>query len=159
MGLEIERKFLVNRDAWRPDRSSGIRYRQGYLSTEPNRIVRVRTAGDEAFLTIKGMTHGIERLEFEYAIPVPDAIVMLDQLCSGPLIEKIRYRQTHAGRVWEIDEFAGVNAGLIVAEVEIPAASTIVELPPWVGREVSDDPRYFNANLVRHPFSEWDHDP
>ncbi len=159
MGREIERKFLVRHEAWHPDRSKGERYRQGYLSSHPNQTVRVRTADRRAFLTIKGAPQGIARLEFEYAIPVQDAEEILDRLCSHPLIEKIRYHETYGGHVWDVDEFLGANAGLIVAEVEVPTVDAHVELPPWVGKEVSGDPRYLNVNLTQHPFTRWGRAP
>lgn len=155
MGTEIERKFMVHPDAWHPDPARGIPYRQGYLSTDPARVVRVRTMGDSAALTIKGRTQGIARLEFEYAIPLADAAILLEQCCARPLVEKRRYRERHGGRIWAIDVFAGVNAGLVLAEVELPSSSTPIVLPPWVGPEVSDDPRYFNSNLARFPFNQW----
>lgn len=155
MASEIERKFLVDRDAWHPDPAQGKRYRQGYLSNDPARIVRVRIAGDQAFLTIKGVTTGIERLEFEYPIPVADADQLLSDLCIHPLIEKIRYRVPWGGHVWEVDVFEGDNAGLIVAEIELPGHDTPFSKPAWVGQEVSADPRYFNAALITHPFSQW----
>ena len=155
MGQEIERKFLVRREAWHPDPARGTRYRQGYLSTEPARIVRVRTAGAKAYLTIKGRTEGIERLEFEYNIPLADANVMLDQLCVRPLVEKVRYREEFDGLAWELDVFEGENAGLLVAEVELPSPDTPIPAPPWLGEEVSHDARYFNSNLAQHPYREW----
>jgi adenylate cyclase len=158
MSLEIERKFLVRPKSWTPDETRGVRYRQGYLSTDPARVVRVRTAGSSAFITIKGPNTGIVRSEFEYAIPLADAEAMLDHLCAKPLIEKTRYRETIGGRLWEIDVFSGDNAGLMVAEVELPAADAPVVLPDWAGAEVSNDPRYFNSNLVQHPFSSWNAD-
>ncbi len=155
MATEIERKFLVRREAWPADAVAGVRYRQGYLASFPLPVVRVRVAGDRGYLTIKGRTSGIAREEFEYPIPLADAEQMLDTLCATPLIEKVRYRVPYAGFTWEVDAFEGANAGLLLAEVELPAADAPVKLPPWVGREVSDDPRYFNANLVVHPFAEW----
>jgi adenylate cyclase len=155
MGIEIERKFLVRRNAWHPDRSTGVRYRQGYLATVPGAVVRVRVAGDRGMLTVKGRPVGNARAEFEYAIPLADAEQMLETLCARPLIEKVRYRVPFGERTWEVDEFEGANAGLIVAEVELPAPDAPVSLPPWVAREVSDDPRYFNASLASHPYSEW----
>lgn len=154
MAQEIERKFLVINDSWRPG-ASGILLRQGYLSTDPVRTVRVRLAGDLGFLTIKGLTRGITRAEFEYPIPPAEAAVLLDTLCLRPLIEKTRYRVEHGGHLWEIDEFAGDNAGLLLAEVELANAEEQILLPPWVGAEVSDDPRYFNANLILQPFLGW----
>lgn len=155
MAREIERKFLVRREAWHPDPARGVEYRQGYLSDNPARVVRVRIAGRDAFLTIKGITEGIERCEFEYSIPRSDAEFMLGRLCHRPLVEKIRYRVPLGGRLWEVDEFQGENAGLIVAEVELDRADAALDLPDWVGAEVSNDPRYFNSNLGRHPFREW----
>jgi adenylate cyclase len=154
MGTEIERKFLV-RDLHALAGMDGIAYRQGYLSTEADRTVRVRRAGAHAFITVKGRSHGATRAEFEYEIPVADADAMLG-LCIPPIIEKVRHRIEHSGRVWEVDVFGGVNEGLVVAEVELPSADAEVALPPWVGDEVTDDPRYFNANLIAHPFRDWD---
>jgi adenylate cyclase len=155
MAREIERKFLVDPAQWRPDPAQGTRYRQGYLSRDPARTVRVRIAGDHGFLTVKGLTKGIERLEFEYEIPRADAEAILDRLCPRPRIEKVRYRESFGGRVWEVDVFEGENAGLILAEVELDSADAQVALPPWAAREVSDDPRYFNSNLTEHPYSSW----
>ncbi len=154
MGKEIERKFLVKDDSWRAQ-DAGKRYRQGYLSTVKERTVRVRSVGDKAYLTIKGITVGASRPEYEYEIPVADANEMLDQLCERPLIEKTRYRIQHDGLVWEIDEFEGENRGLITAEVELKDERQSVAVPAWVGEEVTGDPRYFNANLVATPFTKW----
>ncbi|HWH52054.1 MAG TPA: CYTH domain-containing protein [Gemmatimonadaceae bacterium] len=155
MAREIERKFLVRRDRWRPNGERRTRYRQGYLSTDPERIVRVRADGTMAFLTIKGLTVGTSRSEYEYRISVDDADEMLDQLCLRPLIEKVRYREAFGEHTWEIDVFEGANEGLVVAEIELPSANAEFVAPPWLGAEVSDDPRYFNSNLVRAPFSTW----
>src|SRR6186997_2055870 len=135
MGTEIERKFLV------PDVSAvrdvtGVAYRQGYLSTVPERTVRVRVAGDHAFITIKGLNAGATRAEFEYPIPPDDAEALLP-MCVPPLVEKTRYRIEHGGLTWEVDVFEGENAGLVVAEVELPAADTRVDIPPWIGDEVT----------------------
>jgi adenylate cyclase len=154
MPKEIERKFLVKNDSWR-GQVSGKRYRQGYLSTAKERTVRVRTAGDKAFLTIKGITVGASRSEYEYEVPAADANEMLDQLCERPLIEKTRYRISHAGLVWEVDEFEGENHGLITAEVELKDEHQSVTPQSWIGEEVTGDPRYFNANLVAKPFTTW----
>lgn len=154
MAEEIERKFLVKDNTWR-GRDGGTRYRQGYLSTVKERTVRIRTAGDKGFITIKGVSVGATRSEYEYEIPVADANEMLDRLCERPLIEKTRYRVVHDGVVWEIDEFEGENRGLITAEVELKDDHQPITLPGWVGEEVTDDPRYFNANLVAKSFSKW----
>ena len=154
MPIEIERKFLVIGDSWRQG-AAGIQFRQGYLCTDPERTVRVRLAGEAGTLTIKGKTEGISRAEFEYLIPADEAAELLDRLCLRPLIEKTRFRVEHAGRTWEIDEFFGVNEGLVLAEVELESADAQPELPPWAGQEVSDDPRYYNASLVQYPFSTW----
>ena len=154
MGLEIERKFLVIGTAWQT-LAAGALTRQGYLSSAAERTVRVRIAGDQGFLTVKGKSRGLSRAEFEYAIPVEDAAAMLDGLCEKPLIEKTRYRVPFGAHTWEVDEFHGANAGLVVAEVELASADEEPALPPWVGREVSQDARYFNANLVKKPFTTW----
>ena len=154
MGIERERKFLVTGDAWR---AAGRPFpiRQGYLCNQRERSVRVRVCGEEAFLTIKGETEGDARPEFEYPIPPADATAILDTLCARPQIEKTRYLVEVDGRVWEVDEFAGDNEGLIVAEIEFAEEGERLTLPDWVGAEVTDDPRYLNVNLVRHPFRAW----
>tara|TARA_B110000438_G_scaffold19150_1_gene17701 strand:- start:308 stop:772 length:465 start_codon:yes stop_codon:yes gene_type:complete len=154
MGKEIERKYLIKEDTWRKN-ASGTTYRQGYLSTVKERTVRVRTIDDKGFLTIKGITIGATRREYEYEIPMVDANEMLDELCEKPIIEKTRFKISHAGLTWEIDEFAGVNQGLIVAEVELESEDQNIDFPPWVGEEVSGDPRYFNSNLIANPFVNW----
>jgi adenylate cyclase len=154
MASEIERKFLVVGNEWKA-LAAGVRYRQGYLSTVKERTVRVRLAGARATLTIKGLTRGVTRLEFEYEIPAADADRMLDELCERPLVEKVRYTVRAGAVTWEIDEFAGDNRGLVTAEVELATALEAFDRPSWLGDEVSNDPRYFNANLVRHPFSSW----
>ncbi len=154
MPLEIERKFLVIGDVWR-SHATGTIYRQGYLPTQGLTTVRVRIAGDDGFLTIKGATQGITRLEFEYPIPRQDAEDMLATLCDRPLIEKIRYVVHEHGLRWEIDEFQGDNQGLILAEVELTDEMQEIQAPDWLGQEVSDDARYFNANLAKHPFTQW----
>lgn len=154
MGTEIERKFLVIGDEWRT-LGTGSAYWQGYLVSEPERVVRVRIAGNQGFLTIKGAPTGISRAEFEYPIPVEDARELLETLCDRPFIQKTRYKVSWGNLVWEIDEFAGENQGLILAEVELPNAEQEIDLPPWIGAEVSHDPRYYNASLVKYPFSAW----
>jgi adenylate cyclase len=154
MAREIERKFLVTGDGWRAG-ARATSFRQGYLSTDVERTVRVRTAAGVGYLTIKGRTSGASRDEFEYAIPGEDAEHMLDRLCVRPLVEKVRHRVEHGGLTWEIDEFTGENAGLVVAEVELEREDQRVELPPWVGREVTGEARYFNASLVKRPYRSW----
>ncbi len=154
MGQEIERKFLVKNDNWR-GQVQGKRYRQGYLSTVKERTVRVRTAGDKGYITMKGITVGASRSEYEYEIPLSDANEMLDRLCEHPLVEKTRYRIPQGNVAWEIDEFEGDNAGLITAEVELKDEHQSVKFPDWLGAEVTGDPKYFNANLVAKPFTKW----
>ena len=154
MALEIERKFLVKGEGWRAH-GSGLLYRQGYLSTVPGRSVRVRLVRDKGYLTIKGAAIGITRVEYEYIIPAAEASEMLDKLCERPLIEKTRYRIEHQGLIWEIDEFAGDNTGLIIAEVELEEEDQAIMLPDWVGKEVTGDPRYYNASLITDPFTSW----
>jgi adenylate cyclase len=154
MGKEIERKFLLAGDEWR-GLAPGIRTRQGYLSTVSARTVRVRTVGERGFLTIKGPSVGALRAEYEYEIPIRDAQEMLSHLCEQPLIEKVRYQVPHGGLTWEIDEFCGENAGLVVAEVELPDEQQPIVKPPWIGQEVTGDPRYFNSNLVKLPYARW----
>jgi len=154
MGKEIERKFLVKGDSWRAQ-AHGKRYRQGYLSTVKERTVRVRVAGDQGYITIKGITIGDTRPEYEYEIPLADANEMIDKLCERPFIEKTRYRLPQDDIVWEIDEFEGDNRGLIVAEVELKDEQQSYPKPDWLGQEVTGDPRYFNANLVAKPFTTW----
>jgi len=151
---EIERKFLVVGDAWKK-LGVGTLYRQGYLSTHKDRSVRVRTAGDQAFLTIKGASVGISRREFEYQLPVAEANLILTELCEQPLIEKTRYRIDHNGVTWVVDEFHGDNSGLLLAEVELKDPRQPVDLPSWVDKEVSDDARYYNANLIKTPYKNW----
>ena len=154
MAIEIERKFLVCGDAWRP--AAAVYYCQGYLNLDKARTVRVRIAGEHAFLTIKGLSEGASRLELEYAIPVADARDLL-MLCEQPLIEKYRRKIPYAGFTWEIDEFLGENAGLVVAEIELPAEDAPFDKPDWVGQEVTQDPRYFNSALSLMPYSRWQH--
>ena len=154
MATEIERKYLLANADWRSG-AVGVPYRQGYLSTVKERTVRVRTVGEKAFLTIKGVSVGVTRSEYEYEIPVDEANAMLDELCERPLIEKNRHTIVHQGLTWEVDEFFGENAGLIVAEVELEGEDQAIMLPPWVGVEVSGDPRYFNSNLIKNPYLRW----
>lgn len=154
MVQEIERKFLVRNDAWR-NNAKGTRVRQGFLCTEPERTVRVRVAGDRGTLTIKGKTVGVTRDEFEYPIPREHAEQLLDTLCLRPLIEKVRYVLREGAHTWEVDVFEGENDGLVVAEVELEREDEAFERPEWLGREVTGDPRYFNANLVENPYRNW----
>lgn len=154
MGTEIERKFLVIGDEWR-SLGQGTVYSQGYLVSEPHRTVRVRIAGEQGFITIKGATEGISRAEFEYKIPVEDAKELLETLCDRPFIQKTRYKIHSNGLLWEVDEFEGDNAGLILAEVELEDAEQAIDLPAWIGDDVSHDSRYYNSNLVKFPVSQW----
>ena len=153
MSEEIERKFRVVGEDWKT--GSGVPFRQGYLSTAKERTVRVRIEGERAVITVKGLTRGVTRSEFEYEIPAKDAAAMLDDLCERPLIEKRRHTLQHGGLTWEIDEFSGENEGLVIAEVELESEDQEFTRPAWLGEEVSDDPRYYNANLVKEPFSKW----
>lgn len=154
MSKEIERKFLVKGDAWRA-LANGTTYRQGYLNSAKERTVRVRTAEDKAFLTIKGLTLGATRAEYEYAIPFDEGKAMLDALAEKPLIEKKRYKIPAGDLTWEIDEFLGDNAGLIVAEVELKSEDQAFDRPAWLRDEVTGDTRYYNANLIKKPFTRW----
>ena len=153
MGKEIERKFLVKGDLWR--NAEGIWCRQGYLNGDRERTVRVRTLGDQGFITVKGVMEGLTRLEFEYRIPLSDAEKMLSQLCEQPFIEKRRFRVPCGATVFEVDEFFGKNSGLILAEVELESENQPFERPEWLGKEVSGEPKYFNSNLFRHPYGDW----
>ena len=155
MDKEIERKFLINKDAWSA-LDAGVHFKQGYLSAAKERVVRVRIEGTAASLTIKGLTTGVTRSEFDYLIPLEDAEILLDTLCEQPLIDKHRHTEVHCGKVWEIDVFHGLNEGLIVAEIELGSEEEEFELPVWVLKEVSCDPRYFNSNLLRSPYCTWD---
>jgi len=154
MGKEIERKFLVQGEDWRK-LAKGTSYRQGYLSSVKERTVRVRTIDDKGFLTIKGVTVGASRAEYEYPVPGADADEMLTNLCEKPLIEKKRYKIPQASFTWEVDEFFGDNQGLIVAEIELPTEDARFDKPAWIGREVTGNPLYFNSNLTKHPFTRW----
>lgn len=155
MGIEIERKFLTAGDEWR-ESAQGILYRQGYLNSAAGRTVRIRAVGeDRAFLTIKGMGSGWARPEFEYEIPRADCDFMLAHLAEQPLIEKIRYKIPFGGFVWEIDEFCGVNAGLVIAEIELASEEEKFPRPAWLGREVTGDARYHNSSLIKNPYKNW----
>lgn len=154
MGVEIERKFLVQGDGWRTQ-GEPVLLRQGYLSSQAERTVRVRIEGERAVLTIKSKNVGAARGEWEYPIPVADAAELLDRLCERPLIEKYRRRIPFAGFVWEVDEFLGANAGLVVAEIELPAEDTVFNKPDWAGTEVTHDLRYLNSRLIKQPYTTW----
>jgi adenylate cyclase len=154
MGIEIERKFLVASDAWRQQARTATRFSQGYLSRDPARTVRVRIAGPQAFLTIKGATTGASRAEFEYPVPVDDAQQLL-ALSDGPVVEKVRHLCVVEGMTWEVDEFLGANAGLVVAEIELTSEDQAFVQPAWLGAEVTGDARYVNANLAVRPFTTW----
>lgn len=155
MATEIERKFLLHDDSWRQHAAKTKRYRQGYLANNNNCSVRLRVAGETAHLNIKTAVLDIHRTEYEYAIPKTDAEEMLEQLCAGHLIDKTRYFVPYAGHTWEIDVFEGENDGLILAEIELSHRDESFQHPPWLGREVSDDPRYYNVYLAEHPFKTW----
>ncbi len=154
MGFEIERKFLVLDDGWKTVANQSASIRQGYLSLDKERNVRIRTKGEKGFLTIKGKTEGVSRLEYEYEIPLNEAISMLS-ICHQPLIEKTRYELLHEGFVWELDVFFGDNEGLVVAEIELEHEDVSFPKPDWLGKEVSYDPRYFNSYLAQHCYKEW----
>ena len=152
MGIEIERKFLVAGESWR--QAEPHHFVQGYLTLDQQRTVRVRIDGERAFLTVKGISVGARRKEFEYAIPVDDARQLLG-MCMGNIIEKWRHVVEHAGMRWEVDEFTGENAGLVVAEIELGSEDQAFERPAWVGKEVTADARYYNSNLAARPWRSW----
>lgn len=154
MAKEIERKFLVRLDRWRP-KNEGVIICQGYLSLDPERTVRVRLKGRRGFLTVKGKTRGIARRELEYEIPAAEAEEMLAELCLRPLVEKTRYVEFYMGQQWEIDIFAGDNEGLAVAEAELSSEEAELALPDWAGPEVSGDVKYYNASLIHNPYRNW----
>ncbi|NLM74771.1 MAG: CYTH domain-containing protein [Clostridiaceae bacterium] len=153
MALEIERKFLVTNSDYKKGAVRSF-YSQGYLSDDPDRIVRVRICDDSAFLTIKSRKNDLERYEFEYPIPLSDAEVLLS-LCKKPIVRKYRYTLTYKGFTWQVDEFLDENQGLVIAEIELEDSSQPFEKPHWIGKEVTSDPRYYNANLIRHPYNMW----
>lgn len=151
--VEIERKYLINTKLWNPS-EKGTKIKQGYLSVDPERVVRVRVAGKKAYITIKGKPEGIVRTELEYGIPKNEAEVLL-KMCLDLPIEKTRFKESIGNMIWEIDVFEGENKGLILAEVELADENQKIDLPNWVGEEVSLDSRYYNAWLSRNPFSKW----
>ncbi len=155
MGVEIERKFLVVGDSWRGNVAQETHIVQGYLASTATLTLRIRIRGDRAYLTLKGTSTNISRSEFEYEVPVADARAMLDELAQGPVIDKVRHLVPVGGHTWEVDVFAGDNAGLVMAEVELGSEDEVFVKPAWAGLEVSDDDRYYNVNLARSPFSVW----
>jgi len=155
MGIEIERKFLLKSSHWQKKARPGVKFRQGYMVEKGSASVRVRIEGDRANLNIKSTELGMYRLEYEYPIPLHEAVEMLDKLCLKPLIEKKRYETEFATHTWEIDVFTGDNEGLIVAEIELGNTDEVFERPDWLGEEVTDDSRYYNVCLVTHPYKDW----
>lgn len=155
MGIEIERKFLVCDGSWRAQADAGVFYSQGYLSTDPQRCVRVRIGGERAWLNIKSAVSSLRRLEYEYEIPLADARELLHSACVGVPVEKTRYHVAHQGHTWEIDVFEGANTGLIVAELELAGEDEAFARPAWLGQEVSEDARYYNMNLASKPYTRW----
>ena len=154
MGIEIERKFLIHKELIGPLKN-GYQIKQGYIKTVDFTTVRVRIRDKEAFLTIKSKNKGTSRLEFEYPIPLQDAQEMLENLCQTALVEKTRYLVVHKGHTWEVDVFEGHNKGLIVAEIELQNKEEAFALPKWIDKEVSDEARYYNSNLISHPYTKW----
>ena len=155
MATEIERKFLVNNDLWKEHVASESRMKQGYLMAVENAAIRVRIAKGVARLNIKSTTNGISRAEFEYEIPLRDGEEILEAVALRPYIDKTRYEVDWGGHTWELDVFYGENQGLIVAEIELDSEEEQFDLPPWSGKDVSDDARYYNASLISHPYSQW----
>ena len=155
MGTEIERKFLLRSDDWRDEVKSSTRLIQGYLVRGDSTAIRVRIKGDSAEINIKHTHDGINRLEYEYEIPLDDAKEILDQVALKPLIDKTRHHVVHGRHLWEIDEFYGDNAGLLVAEIELTSADEAFDRPAWLGDEVSLDQRYYNSNLSKQPYTQW----
>lgn len=155
MSTEIERKFLLKNDSWKSEADAGKEYSQGYIVGSDQASVRVRIEGEQAFINIKSATIGITRLEYEYEVPLNEAYEMLDSLCEKPLISKTRYLVKVQSHTWEIDVFKGDNAGLVVAEIELSDVNESFIKPSWIGEEVSDDARYYNVCLIKHPFKDW----
>ncbi|MCC6372526.1 MAG: CYTH domain-containing protein [Bacteroidia bacterium] len=155
MPTETEHKYLVNKELWqlvKPYKSTRIQ--QAYLSTDPDKTIRVRTSGDNGYITIKGRSLNYSLAEYEYAIPLTEAQELIANFCLA-VVEKTRHLVKHGSHVWEVDEFLGSNAGLIVAEIELSSNDEVYELPEWVGQNVSDDVRYANSNLGLKPYSTW----
>lgn len=155
MGVEIERKYLVHQDEWMQlEKPEGEHYRQGYLLTDPTKTIRVRQTSNKGFLTIKGISVGATRPEYEYEIPFGEAQELLDQFAVAEL-SKIRYLIKFEGKVWEVDEFLGDNKGLMVAEIELESENEFFQVPVWIDREVTGEEKYYNSNLTIHPFKDW----
>ena len=155
MPVEIERKFLLKNDNWRAHAEQSTRIRQGYLGALAKASVRIRVEGDHANINIKSAELSMRRMEYEYSIPLEEASEMLDRLCEQPQIDKLRHIVKHGKHVWEIDEFFGDNAGLVVAEIELSDETESFDMPAWAGTDVTQDARYYNVNLVKHPFRRW----
>ena len=155
MATEIERKFLILNDNWRKEADDGVHMIQGYMGSNEKSSIRIRVNGERANLNIKSKTIGIQRSEYDYDIPLDEAKEMLDALCDTPLIEKTRYHVMHDGHKWEIDVFAGDNEGLVVAELELSSPDEEFSMPDWAGKDVSEDPRYYNICLVTNPYKNW----
>ncbi len=155
MATEIERKFLVVGKPWIESHTQGTVYTQGYLSTDPERVIRVRMADSKGYLTIKSKVSAMTCAEYEYEIPHDEAKALLETLALKPYIEKIRYKIPHGAHIWDVDVFSGENTGLVVAEIELKHENEAFTKPQWLGDEVTKDMRYKNANLATHPFSSW----
>jgi len=155
MGKEIERKYLIVNKDWQQHIQSKSSIQQGYLNSDPARVVRIRVQDNKGIITIKGKPAGITRLEYEYEIPYEEALALL-QLCETPPLSKTRFIVVEFGKTWEVDIFHGLNEGLEVAEIELNTEDEIFTLPSWAGKEVSHETQYLNACLISHPFQEWD---
>ena len=155
MGKEIERKFLINKDEWESlEKPAGKSLRQGYLVTDPNKTIRVRTAKNSAWITIKGISTGATRLEYEYEIPYSEGVELLDNFAES-VLEKIRYEILYEGKIWEVDVFSGDNSGLIVAEIELQSEDESFKIPSWIANEVTTEAKYYNSNLTINPYKNW----
>ena len=155
MPIEIERKFLLANNDWKEHVNRSLRIRQGYMGEIDKASVRIRVQGDKANINIKSATLSMRRMEYEYEIPLIEAEEMLDQLCKQPQVDKTRFIVEQGKFKWEIDEFYGDNEGLLVAEIELDDENEAFDKPQWLGEEVTEDPRYYNVNLIKHPFKNW----
>ena len=155
MPVEIERKFLLASETWREEVIRSSRIKQGYLGKIDKASVRIRIQGEKANINVKSATLSMRRMEYEYEIPLSEAEEMLEQLCEQPQVDKTRYIVERGQHIWEIDEFYGENSGLMVAEVELGSEDEKIEKPEWLGEEVTEDPRYYNVNLIKHPYCKW----